>query len=46
MKDVSCNDQRHVTDDQFLDHLNLPGSYGKQLKKARGKGDADGKKEN
>src|ERR1041385_1196959 len=39
MQDVPFNDQRTVTDEQFFDHLNLPGDAGKQLAAARKKSD-------
>jgi hypothetical protein len=40
MQDVPFNDQRTVTDDQFLDHLTLPGEAGRQLAAARKGGNA------
>ncbi len=35
MQDVRFDDQRLITDDDFLDHLRLPGAAGKQLASAR-----------
>ncbi|HEY3322537.1 MAG TPA: heparinase II/III family protein [Planctomycetota bacterium] len=39
MMDVPYNDQRTVTDEQFLDGLKLPGKAGQQLAAARRRGD-------
>ncbi|MBI3829339.1 MAG: hypothetical protein HY291_07470 [Planctomycetes bacterium] len=39
MQDVPFEDQRTVTDSQFLEHLTLPGSAGKALAGARKAGD-------
>jgi hypothetical protein len=39
MQDVPFNDQRTVTDQQFFEHLNLPGECGKQLTAALKSGD-------
>jgi hypothetical protein len=40
MNDVPYKRQLELTDDQFLDHLKLPGSAGKALAKARALNDA------
>jgi hypothetical protein len=39
MRDVAFADQRTVTDDEFLDHLRLPGVFGRRLAAARTRGD-------
>ena len=35
MRNVTLNDQRLATDDQFLDHVKLPGGHGRLLASAR-----------
>src|ERR1700753_2206640 len=40
MQNVPFDDQRRITDDDFLEHLNLPGNAGKQLATAREAGDS------
>ncbi|MBA3707476.1 MAG: heparinase II/III family protein [Planctomycetes bacterium] len=40
MRDVPFRHQLEVTDDQFLDHLRLPGALGKALRAARTRGDS------
>ena len=39
MQDVPFNDQSRVTDEQFLDHVRLPGAAGKELAAARAEHD-------
>ncbi len=39
MQDIPFLDQRAVSDEQFLDHLTLPGATGKKLAAARAGGD-------
>jgi hypothetical protein len=39
MRDIPFRHQLEVTDEQFLDHLTLPGAVGKALKAARRRGD-------
>jgi hypothetical protein len=39
MQDVPFNNQRLITDEQFLSHLQLPGAAGKQLAAARKEND-------
>ncbi|MFH1707683.1 MAG: hypothetical protein ABIF71_07180 [Planctomycetota bacterium] len=39
MSAVNCDDQRRMSDDDFLDHLRLPGAAGRALATARRTGD-------